>query len=318
LEVEALESRLTPIIAVLVGFRPTALVAVNPSPCPPATEVLFEPQLVLRELTPDPTIQGPATEPVHIEGTLTQVEADPIYMQMTFKLDGQIAWGVGGGMSANANFSVSGTEAMELFLPGSTTPLESKNATVTVTGSASLTVQTPTPPMGQELKIDMKYAMVTVTTGEDQYHQAGLGQKEWQDVSMVVSAGSGSDLLHTAAPTRPFGPVGEITGWFARQDQIHAVLTPVMPPSTLPPQPCIVDGVFMGTESMDEQLAPPGSPAVPPGGAELSGSVQQMGTLTYTITLPPPSPTAPPTMETMTIDIESLGTFDEVLMNPMP
>jgi hypothetical protein len=311
--VEALESRLTPIIASL-SFYPTALVAVDPSSaCPPATEVLFKPQLVLRELTPDPTIQGPPTESVHIEGTLTEVVSDPIYMNMTYTLDGQVAWGVGRGMSANANFSLSCTEAVELSLPGSPTPLESKNATVTVTGFASFTVETPTPPMGQELKIDMKYNMVTVTTGRDQSSGVLAGKKEWQDLSTVVSVGSGSEVLHTADPTRPFGTVGEITGWSARQDWIHVVLTPEMPPSTFPPQPCTFDGVFMGAVSVDDQLAPPGSPAILPGGAELRGSVQQMGTLTYTITLPSPDPTVPPTTETMMIDIDSMGTFDEVL-----
>jgi hypothetical protein len=311
--VEALESRLTPTIASL-SFYPTALVAVDPSSaCPPATEVLFKPQLVLRELTPDPTIQGPPTESVHIEGTLTEVVSDPIYMQMTYKLDGQVAWGVGRGMSANANVSLSGTEAVELFLPGSPTPLESKNATVTVTASASFTVEAPTPPMGEELKIDLKYNMVTVTTGEDQFMPGSLGQTEWQDVSTVGTVGSGYVVPHTADPARPFGPVGEITGWSTRQDWIHAVLTPEMPPSTHPPGPCIVDGVSSVTVNVDGQLAPPGSPAVPPGGAELSGSVQQMGTLTYTITLPSPDPTAPPTTETMTIEIDSMGTFDEVL-----
>jgi hypothetical protein len=116
----------------------------------------------------------------------------------------------------------------------------------------------------------------------------------------------------------PSGPFSAITGSFAVQDQFHQVLTVVAArPGALPPGPCIVDGRFLGTGSVEEHLFPP-VPFVPSGGTELSGAGPWTGQLTVTITFPPPSPTAPPPTQTMTIALDSLGTFDEVLMNPMP
>jgi hypothetical protein len=306
LQVEALESRLTPIIAILVGFRPTALVVPTPEPVPPQTLVQFDPQPVLSDLG------SPGLSQTY--GGITIIDQGVLTVRSSFAL-GSVTeeqppspTSVPGSFSAT--FNLSGTERVDVFRPGSTTPLESKNATVTVTGCVVLTLQTPTPPMGQEFKYQMKWETTTVTQGVVQDNQG----HQWLDLAMVSTTGSASEVQHfSPEPSMAFGPFGEISGSFAVQDQIYETLTPVTPPGVAPQNPVIIQGDALGTGNEQLVLQGPGAFG---NGAALGGTDQTTWQGDVTLTFPPLSPTAPPSMVTMAFDITDFSRIDELLLNP--
>jgi hypothetical protein len=167
--------------------------------------------------------------------------------------------------------------------------------------------------MGQEYKYHTHWETITVTQGVVQDNQF----QQWHDQTQVHTTGSATEVQIMAPPMTSSGPCW-LTGTFSVQDQISESLTPVVPPSTLPPQPYIIAGSFMGTGNVEKQLAPSGSPTALPGGTELSGTHLTMGQLMETVTCPATDPTAPPTTVTEAFMIQAVGMFDEVLLNPKP
>jgi hypothetical protein len=305
LELEPLEVRLTPALS-LNFFHPRALVAVNPQPLPPSALVLFDPQPVPLQ-SPGPAT---GTTPVHLEGHDLVAATGPTALDYAFNLDGLVTEQPPGPDAApgayDATFNLAGTVTETLAARGSPGPWQI-NTTVAVAGFLSGTVKHPQPANNDYTVVDFTFRQITVEH-QDQHNLPG---DEWDAQTDTTTSGSGTETLH---PPSPATPPGAVAGSFARQDQFHQVLTAVaVPPGEHPPNPCVIDGTYVGTMSLGGHLIPPGPTPDPPAPCRLIGISREAGQLTQTTTFPAPGPSAPPPSETTAIELQSYGAFDEAL-----
>jgi hypothetical protein len=318
-----MESRITPIIGILVGHPvPIAHVAVNPQPLPPGALLQFDPLPDVNSIQLGPIGQppGPNPNPIQVQGTLLEF-VNPS--------------GTGGGGAGlfTANYSLQETVNESLTLPGpglgqSGALLATINftgqwqgvielpgqaiwsASATFAGQGMVSGPLHVPPAGTTA-IDIMSFVTHMTMTETERPLSPLGgimskTVGWLSQTTLDSAGSFRVTAYPPGP--PTYPPGPQNIPLAQQDQVSEILHP---PGTST-SPVQIAAVY--NTNGDEVLAAflSGSPTAP---LVVGGTTQCHDQLNETITFPP-GPTNGGTTQTLNEGFDMLGDFFNMKLEP--